>query len=231
MLTCELLSGVCRGFSGVWWFEQHFTHTRTNTHLSIVTAAFAVSLYLYRRRTHIHAHHIQQSALSWLEPPLVAKAPSPPPVISASAAVLASSAEELLAPGGLTPTLAAPLWFKWQELETVCSFSWPSVSRWDEVRGTLHTETEECEGGEQSGGRHRKYDPVAKAAPWRGGDVKPYLYCRKVIFVLKGQRGEPITCWPLMGSCNEIRYEECSAHTLSTERTCIDSHHVLTSPS
>jgi hypothetical protein len=33
-------------------------------------------------------------------------------------------------------------------------------------------ETEECEGGKQSGGRHRKYDPVAKA-PWHGGDVKP----------------------------------------------------------
>jgi hypothetical protein len=53
-------------------------------------------------------------------------------------------------------------------------------------------ETEEWEGGAESGGRHRKYDLVAKA-PWRGGEVKPYLYGRKVVFVLQGERGEPIT--------------------------------------
>jgi hypothetical protein len=40
--------------------------------------------------------------------------------------------------------------------------------------------------------RHIKYDLMAKA-PWHGGEVKPYLYGRKVVFVLEGKRGEPIT--------------------------------------
>jgi hypothetical protein len=39
--------------------------------------------------------------------------------------------------------------------------------------------------------RHIKYDPTAKP-PWSGGDVKPYLYGRKVVFILEGRRGEPI---------------------------------------
>jgi hypothetical protein len=45
-------------------------------------------------------------------------------------------------------------------------------------------ETEEWEGDEQSGRLHRKYDPVAKA-PWRGGEVKPYLCGRKAVFILR----------------------------------------------
>lgn len=40
--------------------------------------------------------------------------------------------------------------------------------------------------------RHAKYDLSAKA-PWLGGEVKPFLYGRRVVFVLKGKRGEPIT--------------------------------------
>lgn len=40
--------------------------------------------------------------------------------------------------------------------------------------------------------RHIKYDLMAKA-PWEGGEVKPYLYGRKVVFILKGKRGEAIT--------------------------------------
>ena len=40
--------------------------------------------------------------------------------------------------------------------------------------------------------RHRKYNPLAKS-PWSGGDVKPFLYGRKITFILQGKRGEPIT--------------------------------------
>jgi hypothetical protein len=40
--------------------------------------------------------------------------------------------------------------------------------------------------------RHIKYDLAAKP-PWSGGEVKPYLYGRKVVFILEGRRGEPIT--------------------------------------
>jgi len=40
--------------------------------------------------------------------------------------------------------------------------------------------------------RHAKYDLTAKA-PWHGGEVKPFLYGRRVVFVLEGKRGEPIT--------------------------------------
>jgi hypothetical protein len=40
--------------------------------------------------------------------------------------------------------------------------------------------------------RHSKYNPLAKA-PWSGGDVKPFLYGRKITFILQGKRGEPIT--------------------------------------
>lgn len=40
--------------------------------------------------------------------------------------------------------------------------------------------------------RHAKYDLTAKA-PWDGGEVKPFLYGRRVVFVLEGKRGEPIT--------------------------------------
>ena len=40
--------------------------------------------------------------------------------------------------------------------------------------------------------RHAKYDITAKA-PWDGGEVKPFLYGRRVVFVLEGKRGEPIT--------------------------------------
>jgi hypothetical protein len=40
--------------------------------------------------------------------------------------------------------------------------------------------------------RHRKYSPAARA-PWRGGEVKPFLYGRKITFILSGERGEPIT--------------------------------------
>lgn len=40
--------------------------------------------------------------------------------------------------------------------------------------------------------RHSKYDPTA-SPPWSGGDVKPFLYGRKVTFILQGRRGEPIT--------------------------------------
>ena len=40
--------------------------------------------------------------------------------------------------------------------------------------------------------RHIKYDLAAKP-PWSGGEVKPYLYGRKVVFILDGRRGEPIT--------------------------------------
>jgi hypothetical protein len=32
--------------------------------------------------------------------------------------------------------------------------------------------------------RHRKYNPIARA-PWRGGEVQPYLYGRKIVFILK----------------------------------------------
>ena len=35
--------------------------------------------------------------------------------------------------------------------------------------------------------RHPKYDPNARA-PWKGGEVKPYLYGRKVVFKLSGRR-------------------------------------------
>jgi hypothetical protein len=35
--------------------------------------------------------------------------------------------------------------------------------------------------------RHPKYDPSARA-PWKGGQVKPYLYGRKVVFKLSGRR-------------------------------------------
>jgi hypothetical protein len=40
--------------------------------------------------------------------------------------------------------------------------------------------------------RHIKYDLTAKA-PWHGGEVKPYLYGRRVVFIHEGMRGEPIT--------------------------------------
>ena len=40
--------------------------------------------------------------------------------------------------------------------------------------------------------RHSKYDPTA-SPPWAGGDVKPFLYGRRVTFILQGRRGEPIT--------------------------------------
>lgn len=40
--------------------------------------------------------------------------------------------------------------------------------------------------------RHIKYDLMAKP-PWHGGEVKPYLYGRKVVFIHQGKRGEPIT--------------------------------------
>jgi hypothetical protein len=40
--------------------------------------------------------------------------------------------------------------------------------------------------------RHSKYDPTA-SPPWSGGDVRPFLYGRKVTFILQGRRGEPIT--------------------------------------
>jgi len=40
--------------------------------------------------------------------------------------------------------------------------------------------------------RHRKYNPIARA-PWRGGEVRPYLYGRKIVFILNGERGESIT--------------------------------------
>ena len=49
-------------------------------------------------------------------------------------------------------------------------------------------ETGEGEGGEQSGGRHRKYDPVAKA-PWRGGEVKPTSMVEKFFSFLKVSEG------------------------------------------
>ena len=39
--------------------------------------------------------------------------------------------------------------------------------------------------------RHSKYDPTAKA-PWRGGEVKPFLYGRKITFILSGKRDDPI---------------------------------------
>ena len=45
---------------------------------------------------------------------------------------------------------------------------------------------------EQKDARHAKYDITAKA-PWDGGEVKPFLYGRRVVFVLEGKRGEPIT--------------------------------------
>ena len=44
----------------------------------------------------------------------------------------------------------------------------------------------------RDGPRHSKYNPLAKA-PWSGGDVKPFLYGRKITFILQGKRGEPIT--------------------------------------
>ena len=40
--------------------------------------------------------------------------------------------------------------------------------------------------------RHSKYDPTA-SPPWAGGDVKPFLYGRRVTFILQGRRGESIT--------------------------------------
>jgi hypothetical protein len=40
--------------------------------------------------------------------------------------------------------------------------------------------------------RHRKYNPIARA-PWRGGEVRPYLYGRRIVFILNGERGESIT--------------------------------------
>ena len=40
--------------------------------------------------------------------------------------------------------------------------------------------------------RHSKYDPTA-SPPWAGGDVKPFLYGRRVTFIVQGRRGEPIT--------------------------------------
>ena len=39
--------------------------------------------------------------------------------------------------------------------------------------------------------RHEKYDPHARA-PWKGGEVKPYLYGRKVVLKLGGKRLPPI---------------------------------------
>ena len=39
--------------------------------------------------------------------------------------------------------------------------------------------------------RHSKYDPAAKA-PWHGGEVRPFLYGRKITFILSGRRGDPI---------------------------------------
>jgi len=39
--------------------------------------------------------------------------------------------------------------------------------------------------------RHSKYDPTARA-PWRGGEVRPFLYGRKITFILNGKRGDPI---------------------------------------
>jgi len=39
--------------------------------------------------------------------------------------------------------------------------------------------------------RHSKYSPTARA-PWRGGEVKPFLYGRKITFILSGKRGDPI---------------------------------------
>ena len=45
---------------------------------------------------------------------------------------------------------------------------------------------------EPGAGRHSKYDPNA-LAPWKGGDVKPYLYGRRVVFVLAGRRLPPCT--------------------------------------
>jgi hypothetical protein len=68
----------------------------------------------------------------------------------------------------------------------------PAVLEMDRQSQGNGQETEEWEGGADSGGRHRKYDPVAKE-PWHGGEVKPYLYGRKVVFILNGKRGEPIT--------------------------------------
>ena len=46
-------------------------------------------------------------------------------------------------------------------------------------------------GEEAPSERHPKYDPSA-VAPWNGGQVKPYLYGRKVVFKLRGRRLEPI---------------------------------------
>lgn len=40
-------------------------------------------------------------------------------------------------------------------------------------------------------GRHAKYDADAQP-PWRGGEVKPYLYGRKVVFILGGRRQPPL---------------------------------------
>jgi hypothetical protein len=45
--------------------------------------------------------------------------------------------------------------------------------------------------GEDRTGKHRKYDANA-VPPWNGGDVKPFLYGRKVVFVLQGRRLAPI---------------------------------------
>ena len=42
-------------------------------------------------------------------------------------------------------------------------------------------------GGAAPEERHTKYDPSARA-PWKGGEVKPYLYGRKVVFKLSGRR-------------------------------------------
>jgi len=85
------------------------------------------------------------------------------------------------------PKVEAPL-----QIPKKTSSQNPAVLEMDRHSQGNGQETEEWEGGADSGGRHRKYDPVAKE-PWRGGEVKPYLYGRRVVFILKGKRGEPIT--------------------------------------
>ena len=52
------------------------------------------------------------------------------------------------------------------------------------------TGEEEDEGGIEEEG-HSKYDPGA-VAPWDGGPVKPYLYGRKVVFILSRRRLGPL---------------------------------------
>ena len=66
----------------------------------------------------------------------------------------------------------------------------------DDVGGSKSRALAGADGGEvdgdgEAGGRHAKYDAEA-TPPWLGGQVKPFLYGRKVVFILGGRRQAPL---------------------------------------